>query len=458
MRLGGLSRVKNALQDSAIGPLLAIMRASGLKVPWHLAWLERTQWASPARLRDMQNKWLRSLIGHAYAQSVFYRRRLEAAGLTPERVRTVDDVDALPPLTRDDVREHFSEIKANNAERFRPQAGSTSGTTGVRLEFLRDLDTMSIGTAVQWRFWRWRGARFHHRFAQIASLGRAQSGGDPVVQYRRGPRRLTVRLRSLDPGSLQAAAAQLVDFQPEILCCGSPTLLTYVARYLIRQQAVALRPKVVLAWGERVFPDQRQIAQEAFGVALTENYASWEYVVFAGECERGRFHLAPEMGYVEILKNGRRQPPGATGEIVVTNLWNRAFPFIRYAIGDVGSLDAEPCPCGRGLPTWRIIGGREKELLATPTGYLHPPSSFLGTPRWRNKIQGIRFYQERRNDVVVQVIKGPEFRDEDLPVLRDEIDRALEGRLVFSIEFCQTIEETAGGKYRFIVSKVPIEI
>jgi phenylacetate-CoA ligase len=124
----------------------------------------------------------------------------------------------------------------------------------------------------------------------------------------------------------------------------------------------------------------------------------------------------------------------------------------------VGCLDGEPCPCGRGLPTWRIIGGREKELLATTTGYLHPLSSFLGTPRWRDKIQGIRFYQETRHDVVAQIIKGPEFRDEDLPGLRDEIEQCLEGRLSFSIQFFQSLEETAGGKYRFVVSKVPIEI
>jgi phenylacetate-CoA ligase len=452
------ARVKNALLGSPIGPLLSIMRANGLKVPWRLAWLERTQWAPPARLRALQNEQLRRLIRHAYKHSVFYRRRLDAAGLTPERLQTVDDLESLPPLTRNDVRDYFSEIKADNADHFRPQPAATSGTSGARLEFLHDLDTISIGSAVQWRFMRWRGARFHHRFAQIASLGRAGGDADTPARYALGSRSLHLRLRSLDPRSLHVAIEHLAQFQPEVIRCGSPTLLTYVARYVLREQTHRLRPKVVVAMGERIFPDQRQIVQEAFGVPLVEMYGNWEYVMFAGECERGRLHLAPEMGYVEILKDGRRQPPGATGEIVVTGLWNRAFPFIRYAIGDVGRLDGEPCPCGRGLPTCQIIGGRQKDLLATPHGYLHLSGSFVGTPRWRSKIEGIRFYQETRRDVLVQVVKGPEFTDDDVPALREAINDSLEGRLAFGIQFCENLEETAGGKYRLTVSKVPIEI
>lgn len=451
------ARAKNVLLGSALGPLLAEVRANGAKVPWLLAWLERTQWASPARLRDLQNERLRRLISHAYQQSTFYRRRMNAAGLAPRRIRTVDDLEPLPVLTRDDVREHFQEIKADNAERFRPQQGTTSGTTGAHLEFLRDHDTMGIGSAVLWRFWRWHGARFHDRFAQITSLVNAEATGAQAVRSL-GSRRLTLRLRSLDPDNLDVAIEHLARFQPDVLRCGSTTLLTYLARFLLRQQTRQIRPRLVAAGGERVFPDQRQIVEEAFGVPLVEGYGNWEYVVFAGECERGRLHFAPEMGYVEILKGGQRLPPGEVGEIVVTSLWNRSFPFIRYAIGDVGRIDGEPCPCGRCLPTWRIIGGRQKDLLATPDGYLHLTGSFLGTPRWRQKIRGIRFYQETRSAVLAQVVKGPEFHDDDIPALRHEIREALEGRLAFSIQFCESLEQTAGGKYRYIVTKVPIEI
>ena len=452
------ARIEDLLVSSPVGSLLAEMRANGAKMPWYLAWLERTQWASPARLHELQDERLRRVIGYAYEHSAFYRMRLDAVGFTPERFRGVDDLQSLPVLTRGDVREHFSEIKADNANHIRHQLGTTSGTSGARLEFLRDVETMQMGNAVQWRYWRWHGIRFHHRFAQLSTVGSAESRGAPPVQYSRGSRRLTLRLRSLDSESLGQAIDRLARFQPDAIRCGSTTLLTHVASYVMRHQPQCCRPKAVFAGGERVFPDQREIVHEAFGVPLVEFYGNWEYVVFGGECERGRLHLAPEMGCVEILKDGRPQPPGETGEIVVTSLWNRAFPFIRYAIGDVGRLEGEPCPCGRGLPTWRIVGGRQKDLLATPVGYLHLSGSLLGTPRWRGKIQGLRFYQETRSDVLVQIVKGPDFRNEDVPALREDIDRCLEGRLAFTIQFCEGLADTPGGKYRYIVSKVPIEI
>jgi phenylacetate-CoA ligase len=252
--------------------------------------------------------------------------------------------------------------------------------------------------------------------------------------------------------------SDLVRFQPDVIRCGSPAWMAFLALYVLHHRPRALRPRVVLVGGERVFPDQRQVIREAFDAPVVEMYGSWEYVAFAGDCEEGRLHLDAELGLVEILKNGRPCAPGEMGEIVATSLWNQSFPFVRYAIGDVGCLEAEPCPCGRGLPVCRIVGGRQKDLLATPDGYLVLPNSLLTAPRWRGKVQGIRFYQETRHDVLVQVVPTALWQDGDLPVLRNELGELLGRRLHLSIEFCESLEETAGGKYRYVVSKVPIEI
>ena len=349
-------------------------------------------------------------------------------------------------------------IKASNAERFRPQRGSTGGTTGVPMEFLRDRDTSSIGSAARWRCWRWHGARFGHRFADIRFSVRPRTDVEAVVRYYPGSRTLFINPMSPSPQGLDAIVEHLTRFRPEVIRSGSPTWLAFLALYLLQRRKHAIRPNVVLVAGERVFPDQRQLINEAFGVPAVELYGNWEYVGLGGECERGRLHLDTEVSFVEVLKDGRRCTPGETGDIVATGLWNRSFPFIRYAIGDVGYFEPDPCPCGRGLPTWRVIGGRQKDFLATPDGYLFLPNSLLATPRWRSKIHGIRFYQETRREVLAQVVRGPEFQDHDLAALRTDLEQLLRGRLRLSIEFCENLEQTVGGKHRYIVSKVPIEV
>jgi len=450
--------IKAALRQTSLGPMLARVREHGPRFLWQLRWLERSQWAAPARLREFQDARIRDVVRHAYQNSVFYRRQLEAGELSPDLIQGAENLEHLPLLTREDVRNHYSAIKVSNAERFRPRRGSTGGTTGVPMEFLRDRDTSSIGDAARWRCWRWHGIRFGHRFAEIRFLARPQAGVDALVRYYPGSRTLFINPMSPGLQGLDTVVENLSRFRPDVIRSGSPTWLAFLALYLLQRRKHAIRPTVVLVGGERVFPDQRQLIKEAFGVPVVETYGNWEYVAFGGECDHGRLHLDAEVGFVEILKDGRRCAPGEIGEIVATSLWNRSFPFIRYAIGDVGYFEPDPCPCGRVLPTWRIIGGRQKDLLATPDGYLFLPNSVLAMPRWLGKIRAIRFYQETRHDVIVQVVRGADFQNCDLAVLREELDQFLRGRLNLSIEFCENIEQTAGGKHRYVVSKVPIEI
>jgi phenylacetate-CoA ligase len=230
-----------------------------------------------------------------------------------------------------------------------------------------------------------------------------------------------------------------------------------LARYLLDHPEIRVQPKLVVTGCERLFPEQRALISRAFGAPVLDFYGNEEYAVFAGDCEHGRMHLAVEMGIVEIVRNGRPALPGEEGDVVVTSLWNRAFPFIRYAIGDVAAMQTEPCPCGRGLPTWRLIGGRERDMLATPNGYLYLPASVVGSPRWRDKIAAIRFYQRVRTDVVAQVVRGPAFVDADVEVLQRELEEYMRRQLRVSIEFVDSIERTAGGKFRMVVSEVPID-
>lgn len=453
-----LASIKRILRRTSLGPMLVATWTNGPRFPWHLLWLERSQWAAPARLREFQDARIRDMVGHAYEHSTFYRERLTSAGLAPDQIRGAEDLENLPLLTREDVKERFSAIQARNAKRFRPQRGSTSGTTGVAMEFLRDRDTASIGNAARWRCWRWHGVRFGNRFADIRFMARPAPGVDAIVRYYPGSR--TLYINPMDPGpqGLNVVAGHLARFRADVIRCGSPTWLAFLARFLLQQRRHTIRPHVVLVGGERVFPDQRQLIREAFGVPVVELYGNWEYVAFGGECERGRLHLDTEASFVEVLKDGRRCVPGETGHIVATSLWNRSFPFIRYAIGDVGYFEPDPCSCGRGLPTWRVIGGRQKDFLATPDGYLFLPNSLLAAPRWHGKIHGIRFYQDMRHEVLAQVVKGPEFEDGDMAALREDLEHLLHGRLRYSIQFCESLEQTVGGKYRYIVSKVPVEI
>ncbi|OFX35658.1 MAG: hypothetical protein A2Z07_10575 [Armatimonadetes bacterium RBG_16_67_12] len=422
-----------------------------LQVLGRLAWLRRSQWYAPDRLRAFQESRLRHVVRHAYAHSPFYRRRFDAAGVQPSNIHTLDDLQRIPLLQRQDVADHKAEITADNARRYRPESGSTSGTTGARLEFIRDRQAIITIRAVMWRFEGWHGVRWKHRRAELRSNRHVKS---PFF-YDRSSGGPTMLVNTTDPGiTREGAAAALEAFAPDVIFATSPTWLSFLSLHLIAHPERVVRPGVVFSVGERLFPEQRRLISEALGAPVVELYSTLEYVVAGGECERGRLHIASEMGIVEIVKNDQRCSPGEPGDLVLTSLWSRAFPFIRYAIGDIGYLETELCPCGRSLPTWRIVGGRHKDLVTTPKGIRNLPTNLLAEPRWREKIAGVRFLQESPDALIAQVVRGPAFAAEDTEALRAEVDAYFEGLLTVSVEFVDSIEQTAGGKYRFVVSRV----
>jgi phenylacetate-coenzyme A ligase PaaK-like adenylate-forming protein len=455
-----MTRLLNlAMRRTSLAPLLADLAGSGPQFLGHMLWLRQTQWYSPERLKQIQERRLHMLVAHAAAQSPFYRERFRSRGIEPRDIRGLHDLERLPILRREDILNSLSEITAANASAFRPTLAKTSGTSGMRMEFLRDRTAASIGNAARWRFRGWHGIGFRHRIANIRSFGPStgRSGAGGAVGYGPGLSTLRINLYQVKPGAanLEAVADELSRFRPDAITTSSPTWLAFFSAYLAEHSSrYRIRPKVVFCGGERVFPNQRTAISEAFEAPVVNIYGNWEYVLFAGECPRGRMHIASEIGIVEILRDGKRVAPGESGELVVTGLWNRSLPFIRYAIGDMASLDTDACPCGRGLPTWQIVGGRERNLLATPHGLHHAPQVLYSSPRWQRKILGVRFCQDTPDAVLVQVVRGPAFGEEDVQPMRDELVRELGSQMKISIEFCDTIEQTQGGKFQYVASSV----
>jgi phenylacetate-CoA ligase len=379
--------------------------------------------------------------------------------VSPAEIRTIDDLVRVPIFRRVAGPAQPGDIAADNATSFRPRRVATSGTSGDRLEFLRDRSTLSVGHAALWRIWGWHGISYGARVAEFRAF-RDEAGNldlGAIERHYPGSRRLELNQINTDPAFRGQALEILTRFRPDVLKAASPVYLATLAMHVLDHPRLRIRPRLVVAGCERLFPEQREMIGRAFGAPIIDFYGNEEYAVFAGDCEHGRMHLAVEMGIVEILRHGRPAEPGEEGEVVVTSLWNRAFPFIRYAIGDVAAMHPERCPCGRGLPVWRLIGGRERDMLATPQGYLYLPNSVVGSPRWRDKIVAIRFHQRVRTDVVAQVVKGPGFVDGDIDALQRELEEYMRRQLRVSVEFVDSIEKTAGGKFRLVVSEVPID-
>ena len=132
--------------------------------------LLRTQWLDREQLQALQLFRIQHLVDHAYTNVPFYRQRFREAGICPGDIRTLDDVQGIPMLTRDDVRHNMELMIAGNLPRDAMCRGSTSGSTGEPLSFYFSRTHQCWGWSAFSRIYRWHGIERGSRQATIAGI------------------------------------------------------------------------------------------------------------------------------------------------------------------------------------------------------------------------------------------------------------------------------------------------
>ena len=214
-----------------------------------------------------------------------------------------------------------------------------------------------------------------------------------------------------------------------------------------------IRPRTIITSSETLTSEARALLERAFGCQVFDHYGGGEMVALITQCERGAYHVNPEFGLVELLRDGRPVAPGETGEIVATGFINPVMPLIRYATGDWAVWGSEACPCGRAFPTVASIEGRRDDVLVTPDGRLIgrlDPIFKKVSSLWETRI-----IQDRPDHVRVEVVVtgdglGP---DEEASLTR-ELALRLGPAMHIDLVRVPCIPRTQAGKFRAVINLV----
>ena len=341
-----------------------------------LAYLDKTQWRSLDELFATQFGELRRLLDHAYRNVPFYRRKLDAAGVTPGDVKSVDDLIKLPRMTRDEARDTLEERCSTVDPKPRVRK-TTGGTTGQPLLFGYDIDSEYWRQAVKLRGYGWAGYHvgdrtLHYWGAPTRPLPPVKTRAKIFVdRLMKREHYMNCTLRS--ERDLLSVVSAIRKEQPKAILCYTQAGAD-LARFILERGLRAWDTIPVLCCAEGLFPADRKKLEEAFGDAVFETYGCREVMLIGTECEaHAGLHLSTENLAVEVVvhENGKDRPaaPGESGEIVLTDLHNYGMPFIRYTNGDravQGTL--ERCPCGRTLPRLQAVDGRSADTLTDGNG------------------------------------------------------------------------------------------
>jgi phenylacetate-CoA ligase len=248
---------------------------------------------------------------------------------------------------------------------------TTSGSSGRKAVFVNDRAGW-VGVASMFlRRSEWVGIRPRLPRTRLAMVG----GASATHMSRRGAQSLNVglhRLLSLAVTQpLDELVSRLNDFQPDFL-----NVYPSTGGLLADEQlAGSMRLKLtgLTTSSEPLAPALRERLERAFAVSPTDFYATTEGI-WGHECEAGSMHMFDDMCIVEnVDDDGGPVPPGEIGSrILVTNLFNRIQPLIRFEVTDRVAIEPEPCPCGRTLLRLRSLEGRAEDVLRLGHVVVHP--------------------------------------------------------------------------------------
>ena len=216
--------------------------------------------------------------------------------------------------------------------------------------------------------------------------------------------------------------------------------------------------RVAFVTSECLYDHQRKQIERTFGCRVANGYGGRDAGFIAHECPMGSLHITAEDLIVELIDaDGQPVPAGQPGEIVVTHLATRDFPFVRYRTGDVGVMDDRACACGRGLPTLREVQGRTTDFVVAMDGTVLHGLALIYVVRDLPGIRTFKIVQESLDRTRVSIVPEDGFDDRARITIREGIQARLGRNVAVDVDLVESIAAERSGKHRYVKSMVPVD-
>ena len=404
-----------------------------------------------AAMRALQLERLKDQVDYCYRNVPFYRKRLDEAGVTADKIRILSDAQYIPFTNKTDLRDTYPfglfAVPMKDVVRIHASSGTTGNPTVVGYT-REDLDNWAEQVA---RLVYAAGAD-ENSIVQIC-FGYGMFTGALGLHY--GLERIGATVVPTSSGNTEKQLKFMRDFGTDTIVA-TPSYCMYLAeaaRELGAQFPMdGYQLRLGLLGSEGSTPQMRREIEEAWGNGFfaTDNYGMSELngPGMSGECtERAGLHICEDHFLCEIIdpKTGEALPPGSAGELVVTNLTKRGIPLLRYRTKDLTRINTEPCRCGRTSARMDKILGRSDDMLKIRGVNVFPTqieSAILGVEHISPNYQLVLRRENYADNLEVrlELVDGALLEDyRKLKALQDEIHRRI--KTILGIEIKVTLVE-----------------
>lgn len=398
------------------------------------------------------------LLTHAN-ETVPHYRQLGLPNLAaPTPANALELLAAFPPLSKQDIRDAPTRLRSNRVRNEDCFPQSTSGSTGTPLTFCHTRESLALSEAGLLRGFRQCGWEPGMMLVQVWAMGPRYRARSHLSRWGRAQLQRRLYLDVAEPGREKHVHwwHTLRDAGPCVVY-GYASALGYFAEWLASHGRPLTNVRGVFSTAEVLTPAYRAVIGAAMGAPVFDCYGSSEVRNIATECPAGVLHVNLDFVVLEA--------PGATEDkpapLLATSLISYGMPFIRYELGDLGSVQPlqRPCRCGRTAPALRLAAARANDQLTLADGSMTHALPLIHQLYGSAGIANFQFVQSEPGRAVLSVSPVTGQEQQCLSEARERAGLMMAryaGLLKIDVILWDGPSSGSRGKHRFVVSTLPV--
>jgi len=410
---------------------------------------------SLAEAEAYQLEKLKQLAKYAYEKVPFYRCLFDQVKVKPEDIRTLNDWQKIPTISKDDVRRAGKDLIAAGYNTKRLIISRSGGSTGMPMVCYHDHESLANVFAATWVYHR-QGVNRSDCFAafQGMKLVPPLQVGAPYWRMNKAMHQKLYSIFHLSERTIREYIEDLDRFKPVYLAGYANSL--YLLAKLAEEASIRPQwaPKAVFATSEQLLSGYRRTIERVFRTKVWDGYSQDETCGSISEHECGYYHYDRAYGYIEfedVQTSGKYR----VAEIICTGFLNKSWPLLRYRVGDLVEYeDVDVCPvCGCAGPVIHSIRGRVGDVLLLPSGRYFPHISLI--VKDLHGVRQVQLVQQKVDEIVIRYVPSEDFRrGEDEELILHSFQRAFNEPVNCVLERLTEIPRTQGGKFLSIISNI----
>lgn len=416
--------------------------------------------ASIARLEQLsgddvvsfQEQQCLEIARHAFETTEFYAEFYRSHGFSRNDLFDPEVFSELPVLTKVHLREQSAKIRSSAAGTNRFLPSSTGGSTGQPLKLYHDAAAPTA--ALWWTVYRWAGS---DPWTDVGFIQRERRGTYQMFTEAAQwwpTRRVFLDSRMMGGSSIRKFISSF-QHTKHFIIIGYVGAVVELAEYVSRHGITFNGLRSVSVTAAPISDSVRSFLTTVFQVPILNQYRSAEIPWIAAQCTHGDgLHILASHRHVGFRPDsGQSREPT---DLVITDFANRAFPLVKYAIGDQSQPMSGTCRCGNAFPRIEPVDGRITDTLRLPDGRAITGGLTGLFNKYPNAVQQFQIIQRPDGSILLRCVATPNVSIHPIRSARDDLDRIVGGQVPVTYELVDHIPHDSG-KSRIVKSELPKE-